>query len=463
MEDRQFDPNNTEERPAENATEKQQQGNFLSQFLARRRGEKLDTNETDDDDEETEEKPKHWRAKFKSFFKTVVPPPEGEVAAPKDPPAAELFAWPFSQTVRTESVPQGNTTSEIPAVEAPGSPTAATSAEAGQVMAQAREEVRVEQPTAAESAQMPELTQEDAPSPVEATQEMPQPVASEVNETRDTASPELQMRESSAIYHGELAIPHERTQLTPQPAIEKETVIERGVGSALPVALVAAEYIGRKRADRKITEAFTKKTDHLEKDAVEARRAHEQLDQLLRQNREQLASLKQERSASNNKSPETKSNVAPAVPIEQLRPQVVPELPKNNPETGNHQRDMPKAKEEVEPKPQHIMEQVAQAAEQDVPVERVFERSHEVKDDTSPVVTSGVSAASVGAIMANRSAQTQVSTPTTTKHKPTTNLVDNLPFITEQTPEMYKQAMSAGFAAGLVIIVLGLLAYLMIK
>lgn len=463
MEDRPYDPNESEETSVDNAEKKQRQGNFLSQFLARRRGEKLNTSETDDDDDETEEKPKHWRAKFKNFFKTVVPPPEGEVAAPKDPPAAELFAWPLAQAVRTENAPEDTAPIEATVDEMQQTNHSEILSETGQPL-QPSERVREEQPPTVESTHTPDVAQEDAVSPIEAARELPQAESSEdTAEPRETPSLEPQVRVGSGAYHGELTIPHERAQFAPQPKVEKETVVERGVGSALPVALVAAEYIGRKRADRKITEAFTKKTDHLEKDAVEARRAHEQLDQLLRQNREQLASLQQERGVYDYKSPEIKSIFPSTVPSEPLRPEAAPDQPKNNLETITTQSEIFKAKEEVEPPPQKIMEQVVKAAEQDVPVERVFERSHEVKDDTSPVVSTGVSAASVGSIMSSRANQTQPSKPVSAKSKPITGLVDNLPFVTEQTPEMYKQAMSAGFAAGMVIIIFGLMAYLMIK
>jgi hypothetical protein len=466
MEDRQYDPNNTEETSTESAEDKQRHGNFLSQFLARRKGEKLDSLDTDDDDE-TLEKPKRWRAKFKGFFKNVVPPPESEIAAPKDPPTAELFAWPFAQAVRAESGP-----ANVP----PASGVEATSAVAGPELPkdvdpteQVTEAAQIDTLIESQTADVPEASQEDTIPISDRNHELPQSeLPIETNRGDNEASVRQSVeRQRSGAYEGEITIPHHENSLpapeSRQPRIEKETVVERGVGSALPVALVAAEYIGRKRADRKITETFTKKTDHLQKGATEAQRAHEQLDQLLRQNREQLETLKQERGISNHTTPETLVSSSPVLASERLNPEAPMSQPERKPEIRIDQKENTVPAAETEPKPQHIMEQVAKAAEADVPVERVFERSHEVKDDSSSVTGFGAGAASVGSIMSQRSTQTPTSVPTASKRQSTSSLVDNLPFVTEQTPELYKQAMNTGFVAGIVIIVFGLFAYLMIK
>ncbi len=113
-------------------------------------------------------------------------------------------------------------------------------------------------------------------------------------------------------------------------------------------------------------------------------------------------------------------------------------------------------------KPQKILEKVAEAADSDSPVERVFERSHEVKDDT--VAATGAS--SVGSVAASRlSTNDRIVYPKGTEStpQPSSKVVD-IPVIQESnTPDEYRKAMAAGFSAALVIIVVGCIAYLMVK
>jgi hypothetical protein len=104
-----------------------------------------------------------------------------------------------------------------------------------------------------------------------------------------------------------------------------------------------------------------------------------------------------------------------------------------------------------------IMEQVAEAAEHNAPVERVFERSHEVKDDHS----TPVGAASIGAIMAAQAEQKKITQLKASQAQMGIN-DQGLPVInTTSDSDIYKQAMRRGFWGAIIIIIFGLLAYLL--
>jgi hypothetical protein len=101
------------------------------------------------------------------------------------------------------------------------------------------------------------------------------------------------------------------------------------------------------------------------------------------------------------------------------------------------------------------MEQVAEAAEHDVPVERAFERSHEVKDDQS----THIGAASIGSIMAEQVAKQRVNGPVATQ---LSQDASGLPVVSGRAQATaYKQAMRNGFWAAIIIIILGTIAYLL--
>jgi hypothetical protein len=111
---------------------------------------------------------------------------------------------------------------------------------------------------------------------------------------------------------------------------------------------------------------------------------------------------------------------------------------------------------EVQAKPKVVMEQVAIAAEQDVPLERVYERRQEIKDDPS----SGPQA-SGGAGNANHDQpvlQTSVLPPSSTQYRTNADLSTSH----NVKPDQYNTATRNGVVAA-VIIIFAILAYLFMR
>jgi len=481
MEDRQYDPNE-DKAPALDSEKKRKQGNFLSQFLAKRRGLSLESKESDGDeeDEDSDEKPKKWRRKFRSFFRNnIVAPPEEENKESKKG-IFELFKLPLTQEVSRDTPPES--------IEE----TVAAQTEHLSLEANPRSDEIVNPDRPIEERAPTVETSMDDPIASEKTFEGPREYMAMSETTPDTASTEpeapapeaeLPEPETDAIeqepvrtnsYEGLLTISHPEERIAssePSVITERETVVERGVGSALPVALVAAEYVGRKRADRKITRNFNEKTNQLQKDAEKSALMQQQLEALVRQNKEQLEALKQDRgilekpvvAISHEQSAAKSPELRPAASIEEAVNRSAPREKLPPTEVKRPQLRAERVQltpEENAPRPREIMTQIAQAAERNVPVERVFERSHEVKDD---LTARAASAPSVGNVVSSR-ATYQTGYNFSKEYQQTiSQSTDNLPVYVQSDSDMYKQAMKAGFTAAVVIIIFGVIAYLMIK
>jgi hypothetical protein len=417
MEDRRPGPEETTDQDNETTPKKRRGGDFLSQYLLRRREQSGEKSE--DGEEETEEKPKKFRRFFKGLFKNVVQPPE---QSKEDRPTRlgleTLFLTDPENTERTEN---GSETPELPET----SEHAYTS---GETTKADEREVSTNKP-----AEHSEAGSTEEIEASEDTQEYTQPTRNIESPISATPEPEYTVPIDRTLF--------ERSQETPA---EKEVIIERGSSMALPVVLVGAEYLARKRADRKLDEKFSTKVEAVEKEAKQSNFSQQELTNLVKQNREQLETLKRERGIT----PET--NVSGVQNTETVQ---VTEKP---PQRELHNQEV--APEEPEKTETYkIMEQVAEAAEHNAPVERVFERSHEVKDDHSTPV--GV--ASIGAIMAAQAEQKRI-TQLKASQAPMEINDQGLPVInTTSDSDMYKQAMQRGFWGAIIIIVFGLLAYLL--
>jgi hypothetical protein len=268
----------------------------------------------------------------------------------------------------------------------------------------------------------------------ETTPDDTQPSTSLESQSNEPIVPERFTSDNRAIF--------ERSQAQP---VEKEIIIERGTGTALPVVLVGAEYLARKKADKKLDAKYDEKVTKLETENKQRDFATEQLDTLVKQNKEQLEALKRDRGIEfTPDKPRTAERATPRV--EQQRPeQNTPRLtPEKAPELATEK-----------PETYRLMEQVAEAAEHDVPVERAFERSHEVKDDQS----THIGAASIGSIMAEQVAKQRVNGPVATQ---LSQDASGLPVVSGRAQATaYKQAMRNGFWAAIIIIILGTIAYLL--
>ena len=474
MEDRNFDPTQDQETTDTKPTDKKRrQGSFLTQFLSKQKELLSGKSESDDEDveDETSDKPKKWRRSFKSFFKNIVPPPE-ETKPAQSTAETGFLNWPDLEQAAYEaqSVPQETHSenlqhsetqqtqneyqptyhqSELP-VETPESPPEIPSSDQIQY---SNETFSAEQRDVVETADTIDTSDQIVDVPL--------------NEPESTVYINDRPQINSTPEARDLPfVPQpERYVSNSQPTIEHERVVERNVGLALPVALVGAEYLGRKNADRKITKTFTEKTNELTKGADRASLSHIQLENLVKKNQTQLESLKLERGIV----AERTYDIAKTPPIEKATPQIAVETSPPPPVTPEQTRvetsmEMPvdTVVENREQRPAHILEKVAEAAENDVPVERVFERSHEVKDDKS----FATAASSIGSIMSsNASRQTNYSQAKTYAQHASQSQTEGLPVIndSQQSPELYKQAVQAGFGAALTIIVFGIVAYLMVK
>lgn len=397
----------------ESVSSKRRSREFLTYYqrlLGRRPSleEALNASETDDDEEEDDEKPKKWRGFFKRLFGNVVTPPDGEEKA-ENQHSFNPDAWYGWQTGPNSETPTISAeVDEQPILDSTELPTVET------------EELTLEEttPTTIENVETPNETQDES---VETIVE-PTPLPEQTNEYPTEV---------------EAVIPHESPAAeTTQPIVERqtETVVERGIGGGLPLVLVGAEYLGRKHADKKIRKEFNEKIDRVEQKTSQQEVNQTQLETLIQQNKHQLETLKRER------------GMAQAEKQEVVAPRVESKL------------NLPPPEERVPT--ERILESVVDAAEHNVPVERVFERSHEVKDEPSVVGSVGATAQSIGAVMANQMAQHQAQIA---QAQASTN--QGLPVIVdEQTAQnMYAQAMRSGFIGGIMIIILGLLAYLVIQ
>ena len=415
MEDSRFRPEDEDNQDATVTPKKRRGHDFLSQYLLRRREianpDSLDDIESDDEDEEeTTGTPKRWRRFFRGAFKNVVPPPESprnEREHGFDPNT--WFSW--QSAARLEESQQHSPEQ--------------TSGEQS-VTSETSEGSQPESP----EVQHPEETIHNS----EHTRTIPEAAPQNVHEGR----PYSEAQSGGVI--------HERLQSSN--VVEREVIIERGVGAALPVALVGMEYLARKSADKKLKRSFTREVDSLKMRASQSETTRNELDAIVRQNREQLEALKRDRGMTEKRgtTKETYKNTPEKIPS------------KSAEKRTNPMESTSRIEKQSEVQPRMIFESVANAAEQDVPVERVFERSHEIKDDKT---ATAAAAASVGTIMASQSdIQKIIATLPVVQSKTTENMTDK----THQSiVAAYDQAIKMGFIAAVAIIILGTVAYLMVK
>lgn len=275
----------------------------------------------------------------------------------------------------------------------------------------------------------------------------------------DIPTPSVNDREVSIDFGRQDHEPSTHPTPIERPATQ-ETVIERRGGNLLPIALVGAEYIGRKRADKKLEARTDKKIDTLKKEQDHGSSLQKELEKVVSENKQQIEQLKKARATMESQAPERNRMPAEARTmgserLETPKPEVLktPELTSQQ-ETAD--RVVP-SQEAVQPN--NIAEQVAEAAEHDVPVERAFERSHEVKDDDSHASSVVTGAASVGSVVATSVAAGMAATP-----KVVASGGKDLPFVSDEAVrEFYKRAAARGFWSAICLIVLGTIAYLVVK
>ena len=252
-----------------------------------------------------------------------------------------------------------------------------------------------------------------------------------------------------------------------QSSPETRRVLERSSEPLAAATLVGlgAEYFGRKRADRK--EAAVR---------LQADKMHDKkLDTLRQENRQAIESLREKRDMQ-------------TAPQQALRPEKTPQRPEVSNEfskiTQNRQEAVARAAKRLQtenipvpqpesPKrraeeiarrieeyerrheaPEKVLKEAVTAAEVDAPVERVYERRQEVRDE--PTVASAAGGImSVGTILQQSGQPYLNDVQAASGGRP-----QSLDPIHQR--EVYKQAAQNGFMGAICIIVLAILAYLLV-
>lgn len=400
MEDGHFRPKEEDNESQHAAPKKKRSGDFLSQYLLRRHESKRGNSEKDKD-EESEEKPKKWLRLFRGIFKQLVQQPESAKKTPEHNfDRSAWFAWELTDSDPKESVSSTTDTRTYTSENSHDSMKEQFTYE-GQAVKHTRTQPGTNAPNSTERA-----TQEISDVPMTGDKQY-------YSETQD--------RKSQIDEH--------------------EVIVERGAGTASALSLVGAEYFARKRAERKIERKTTGEISSIRKELKNSETANEELNAIVMQNREQLEKLKRERGTQEQGRPispvETRSSEQPIQQSSYER--------KSDPEQSVEQ-------------PRVIFERIANAAERDAPVERVYERSHEIKDDKS------IPAVSIGAIMASQAASAKIPLQTSqAAQMAISNPPHIMPIKELIKDESNQQAIKNGFTAAISIIIFGVLAYLMIK
>lgn len=434
----------------ESRSKKKRSASRLSQYLSGLRGK-----ENEVSGEKNDEKPKRFRRLFNKIFPQVVESPSQEEKGEQQHgfDYESWFSWTsFANRQESAGVTPANGGSE-------STVSTATEEIAAEVPAETAEDESGPPRTE------PEAEEQSPPDRVEDPLETP--AEPEVSDDLLTP-PEIPTIPSQREVFSRQQEEHELVQAAPPGENStQEVIVERGSGAALPVLLVGAEYIARKRADRKLEGRLNEKIKESKEKIDNTTTIQQELETVVKQNEEQLEALKRAREG------QAPVEAPPIQKIIEKIPTPRPErdtAPKQQTRSAERVQSTPESREQPRPviernaikdevQPEKILEQVADAAEHDIPVERIFERSHEVKDDRT---VSGA-AASVGAVMNSQAvanqyqALQQVKQPIDTQGGP-------LPFVSDSAARIaYKQAVKMGFWGAVMIIILGAIAYLVVK
>jgi hypothetical protein len=435
MENRPFNQEEPDDSTSESSSKKKRGSSKLSRFLSGLKQKEEDSNEH----ESIDEKPKRFRRLFNRLFPSVVENPnqtEDQTSELRFTPESLFGRLQVNQEAEggplpsnEESLPELSLSESSIGSKAESTPGAV---EATEIPEELPEPETILAPTAAE---VPTGTSESVAVPTEVTDR------------------EIYTRAPS--YPEEMSRPAEATPSVTSEKPERETVIERGPGMVLPVALVGLEYLGRKKADKKLEKRVNEKISATNNEVARNSALQQELQNLTRQNEERLEALKRARGS---------EVTAPTQVIERMQqpkiesasaPESRQQPPYKEVNTSYPERETQKT-EEIQP--QKILEQVADAAEQNIAVERVFERSHEVKDDQTTVPGT---AASVGAVMAAQAASMPARVPVPS---PLQQQTETPPLVSQEAiTKAYRHAMKIGFWSAVMIIILGSIAYLMVK
>jgi hypothetical protein len=228
---------------------------------------------------------------------------------------------------------------------------------------------------------------------------------------------------------------------------------------AFAAGLLVEHMLGR-RADKKIDTEMRRRTDKLRDQIERSQASQEQARQAMEAQQIRLTTEQDRQRQTLEHRQAAIANVPVGARASQLPQAGIP----RQPEAG-----MPAMPEQVpvintdtyaeaRVRPNLVMEQVAAAAEHDMPVERVYERRQEVRDEPPAGASGAGAAASVGSTLDSSAPSQQYgsmgSSPSAQPHQ-----WDTSAHSPEERAAHYRSAAITGFGAALTLILLGLLAY----
>ncbi len=274
---------------------------------------------------------------------------------------------------------------------------------------------------------------------------------------QDTQREELIDQSSARNAHIEASGVQERGQPVIQ---ERETVVERrgGAGAAL-LAVVVANQLSKSR-DRKIqaeANQLQKKVERLQRDEQRDAYDIERLRSRSHKQAEQLRAKRETRSEKPQNTPElvytapstTEKRPSPALEakttLEKADGSPSPQETKGNtvPKTETKHDETPQRRE-LDPV---VLEQVEQAAEQNIALERYFERRHEVKD-----VPSNSLGGQTGLDLGTRTTQSHAQDFATQANQQLTRL-EQQQRQSLHAQQSYQKAAKQGVMAGIILLV----------
>lgn len=248
--------------------------------------------------------------------------------------------------------------------------------------------------------------------------------------------------EASNIRAAETPIFERRTE---NASVKREQVIEKRVAEPLAVL----EYFLRRRAVKNVERQVKKESANLEKKLRQSNESNERLQDLSKKSQEQLQELRTKRQSAEKPIIEKVENTRTERIIE--RPSLAQvERTVSKEKTKAQIKSKTEASEyrakEVPVQPERVLEQVLQAAEKNTPIEKLYEKRHETKDEPSKFDT-GLSSGAVpiGSVIAQSYHQGSSSNQQTP--------MENTRKAVTKQAGMYRQAAFNGFWAALILIV----------
>lgn len=447
-------------RDKEDRSSKESSPGRFSQLLERLRHSPEEDDETEDDSPErpVSNKPsKRWERFFGKLFRQTIRSPE-RVNPQKPAFAEEVILQPVSTDLET-----------VPFVTAAETDTADPST---------AESPPDQVPDASEQI-VDEEAQQDTPRPSQEAVEVP--VDHSIEE--DLAGLDTEPLNPASLPNEALLYERNTASVSP-PETAPPIMAEASSGrserrrTALLTGLLGAEFWARRRADREIRRDINKLRKSAEPTITKARAAEtrpapapELIPKLSPETQLKSSEVryKQQQPGKEQTTPE---QLKPLHPAEKLKPMTMqlkevqykqPDLEQSSePKPELPVVDLPKPEkgvfaEALKPMPETASEQVlkvvAEAAERDMPIEKDYERRHEVKD-ASTKVTTGV--ASVGAILTGMGIDSsgspvhaQATPQIVQQNTPSQQAEPVIP----KSSDMYQQAVKAGFWSAMVIIV----------